>query len=206
MTASRLPAEDGDRDRKVVPLRRGSAGRERPGEWLRYDQEAGQDPFTSLAGHPWFEEDLKGAARRRRAEENPWVAVAAVEGLALIDERLGPSVADAALKAISVRLRDSLRTGDRIARIGRDRFGLLVDAPYADEALTALERIAHSARDLVAVNPRWDGLRLWIGLAPLWSDDPEAALRQAGEALERARERGGTAVVMATAPRPAPPE
>ena len=159
----------------------------------------------SLAGHPWFEEDIRGAARRRRAEENPWVAVAAVEGLALIDERLGPSVADAALKAVAVRLRDSLRGGDRIARIGRDRFGLLVDAPYADEAITALERIGHSARELVAANPRWDGLKLWIGLAPLWAEDPAAALGQANEALERARERGGTAVAMTTAPRPATP-
>jgi diguanylate cyclase (GGDEF)-like protein len=203
MTASHVPAESGD-DGKVVPLR-GRDRVERPGEWLRYDERASQDSFTSLAGHPWFEEDLRGAARRRRAEENPWVAVAAVEGLALIDDRLGPEVADAALKAVAVRLHDSLRSGDRIARIGRDRFGLLVDAPYADEALTALERIAHSARQLVAANPRWDGLRLWVGLAPLWSDDPEAALKQADEALERARERGGTAVVMTTAPRPSPP-
>jgi diguanylate cyclase (GGDEF)-like protein len=201
MTTSHVPAESDDD--KVVPLR-GGRRRERPGEWLRYDDAASQDAFTSLAGHPWFEEDIRGAARRRRAEENPWVAVAAVEGLALIDERLGPPVADAALKAVAVRLRDSLRTGDRIARIGRDRFGLLVDAPYADEALVALERIAHSARDLVAANPRWEGLKLWIGLAPLWSEHPEAALKQADEALERARERGATAVVMATAQRPAP--
>jgi diguanylate cyclase (GGDEF)-like protein len=201
MTASHVSAESDDD--KVVPLRGGRRG-ERAGEWLRYDDEASQDAFTSLAGHPWFEEDIRGAARRRRAEENPWVAVAAVEGLALIDDRLGPAVADAALKAVAVRLRDSLRTGDRIGRIGRDRFGLLVDAPYADEALVALERIAHSARDLVAANPRWEGLKLWIGLAPLWSENPEAALKQADEALERARERGGTAVVMATAQRPAP--
>lgn len=204
MNASHEPAESSGEHDNVVPLHGRSGAGARPGEWLRFDDAASQDPLTSLAGHPWFEEDLRGAARRRRADENPWVAVAAVEGLALIDEQLGPSVADAALKAVAVQLRDSLRTGDRIARIGRDRFGLLVDAPYAHEAITALERIEHGVRDLVDTNPRWLGLRLWIGLAPLWAEDPAAALRQAGDALERARERNGAAVVMATAARPAP--
>jgi diguanylate cyclase (GGDEF)-like protein len=204
MTGSQVPAESSDDD-NVIPLHGGSRARDRTGEWLRFDEAASQDSLTSLAGHPWFEEDLRGAARRRRAEENPWVAVVAVEGLALIDERLGPAAADASLKAVAVQLHDSLRTGDRIARIGRDRFGLLVDAPYAGEAITALERIEHGVRELVGANPRWQGLRLWIGLAPLWAEDPAAAVKQADDALVRARERNGAAVVMATATRPAPP-
>lgn len=187
----------------VLPFRRGDDPSSRPeGEWARYDERASEDAFTGLAGHPWFEDDLRGAARRRRGDENPWVAVALADGLDEIDARLGPAAAGKATRAVAIRLRDSLRAGDKIARLGRNRFGLIVDAPYAGEALTALERIAQAVRRLVEENPRWEGLRLRVGLAPLWSTDPAAALEQAAEALERARQHGGAAVVMSTASRP----
>jgi diguanylate cyclase (GGDEF)-like protein len=202
MSANHDPARD-QRSGNVLPFRRGDEPGSRPeGEWARYDEGASEDQFTGLAGHPWFEDDLRGAARRRRGDENPWVAVALAEGLSEIDARLGPAAAGKATRAVAIRLRDSLRAGDKIARIGRDRFGLIVDAPYAGEALTALERIAQAVRRLVDENPRWDGLRLRVGLAPLWSTDPAAALEQATEALERARAHGGASVVMTTASRP----
>jgi diguanylate cyclase (GGDEF)-like protein len=187
----------------VLPFRRSEdPGSRDAGEWARYDELASEDAFTGLAGHPWFEDDLRGAARRRRGDENPWVAVALAQGLDEIDARLGPAAAGKATRAVAVRLRDSLRAGDKIARLGRDTFGLIVDAPYAGEALIALERIEKAVRRLVEENPRWEGLRLRVGLAPLWSSDPAAALEHATEALERAREHGGAAVVMTTASRP----
>jgi diguanylate cyclase (GGDEF)-like protein len=187
----------------VLPFRRSEdPGDRSEGEWTRYDELASEDTFTGLAGHPWFEDDLRGAARRRRGDENPWVAVALAQGLDEIDARLGPAAAGKATRAVAVRLRDSLRAGDKIARLGPDTFGLIVDAPYAGEALTALERIEKSVRRLVEENPRWEGLCLRVGLAPLWSSDPAAALKHATEALERAREHGGSAVVMTTASRP----
>jgi GGDEF domain-containing protein len=202
MSPDHDPARSEERG-NVLPFRRGDEPGSRPeGEWARYDEGASEDQFTGLAGHPWFEDDVRGAARRRRGDENPWVAVALAEGLSDIDARLGPAAAGKATRAVAIRLRDSLRAGDKIARIGRDRFGLIVDAPYAGEALTALERIAQAVRRLVDENPRWDGLRLRVGLAPLWSTDPGAALEQATEALERARAHGGASVVMTTASRP----
>jgi diguanylate cyclase len=192
-----------DETGNVIPFRRAEEpGDRREGEWSHYDELASEDAFTGLAGHPWFEDDLRGAARRRRGEENPWVAVALAEGLDEIDARLGPAAAGKATRAVAVRLRDSLRAGDKIARLARDRFGLIVDAPYAGEALTALERIEKSVRRLVDENPRWEGLHLRVGLAPLWSSDPAAALSHATEALERARRHGGASVVMTTASRP----
>jgi GGDEF domain-containing protein len=202
MSADHDPAASEERG-NVLPFRRGDEPSSRPeGEWARYDEGTSEDQFTGLAGHPWFEDDLRGAALRRRGDENPWVAVALAEGLSGIDARLGPAAAGKATRAVAIRLRDSLRAGDKIARIGPDRFGLIVDAPYAGEALTALERIAQAVRRLVDENPRWDGLRLRVGLAPLWSTDPAAALEQATEALERARAHGGASVVMTTASRP----
>jgi diguanylate cyclase len=211
MTASTTPdGDEDDHDGNVVPLHEGreessiSGAEQAAAGWRRFDAAAQRDLLTSLHGHPWFEEDLRGAARRRRGEENPWVAVACVEGLAKIDEQLGPEIAAEALRAVAVGIRESLRSGDKISRIGEDRFGLIVDAPYAGEAIAALERTEHLVRELASANPRWLGLRLRVGLAPLWSEDPTEAIEQAARALEGARDRGG-AVTLSTGIRPAGP-
>jgi diguanylate cyclase (GGDEF)-like protein len=209
MTARSRPAggEDDGVD-NVVPLHPGgkdgsiSGAEQAAAAWRRFNPAHHRDLLTSLHGHPWFEEDLRGAARRRRGEENPWVAIILVEGLAEIDENLGPEIAVEALRAVAVQVRDSLRSGDKIARIGEDRFGLIVDAPDAGDAIAALERIERAVRDEVSAHPRWLGLRLCIGLAPLSSQDPTAAIEQAGGALEGAHRRGGE-VMMSTGTRPA---
>jgi diguanylate cyclase (GGDEF)-like protein len=190
---------------EVVPIRKGRTGADKApspsDEWRLFDHTARRDLLTSLHGHPWFEEDLRGAAQRRRTGETPWVAVAAVQGLSAIEERLGAQIAADALRAVAVGINDALRAGDKIARIDEDRFGLIVDAPYAGEAISALERIDAVVRRLASEHPRWLGLSLRIGVAPLWDAVPAAALRQAEEALDSALARGGP-VMMTTAGRP----
>lgn len=204
MKASSAPAGNDDHDNVVVPLHRGrlpAPPGPAPTSWRAFDSTARKDPLTNLHGHPWFEEDLRGAGRRRRSGENPWVAIASVEGLAELERHLDADVAAEALRAISVRLNDSLRAGDKIARLGEDRFGLVVDAPFAGEAIGALERIERSVRELTSAHPRWLGLTLRVGLAPLWGSEPEAAVRQAESALDAARRRGSP-VMMSTDGRP----
>jgi GGDEF domain-containing protein len=206
MTAGTTPSPDNERGADVVPLHQARSRRAREaalGDWHQFDRSAEPDPLTSLHGHPWFEEDLRGAARRRRGSENPWVAVAAVEGLPGIEERLGLEAATEALRAVSVSVQDVLRSGDKVSRIGSERFGLIVDAPYAGEAMAALERIGRAVRELATAEPRWSGLGLRIGLSPLWSDDPSAALAQASAALEDGR-RNGRVLTMSTSSRPEP--
>jgi diguanylate cyclase (GGDEF)-like protein len=205
MNPSSTPAEDEHREGGVVvPLH---GGREQPPAsktpptWRIFDPEASRDALTSLHGHPWFEEGVRGAAKRRRAGENPWLAIARVDGMEQIDASHGAETAGEALAAVALRLRDSLRAGDKIARIGSDTFGLIVDAPYAGEAIGALERIERTVRELTAAHPQWVGLSLRMGLTPLWGANPEAAIRQAEGALDAAVSRGAP-VMMSTDPHP----
>jgi len=188
----------------VVPLH-GGRQKAAPEVARPFDARAREDALTGLHGHPWFADDVRGASRRRRGTENPWVAVAAIEGLATIAARLGPIAADGALRAAAVCVHDALRSGDKLARIGESRLGLIVDAPFGDEAMAALERIGRSVRTLASSRPEWRELSLSIGVAPLWHRDPEQALDQALEALARARRHGGGAVRLSTSSRPAPP-
>jgi diguanylate cyclase (GGDEF)-like protein len=206
MASTQKPAGENDGG-VVIPLhgarrQRAPAAPPRPS---RFDPAAREDELTGLHGHPWFEEDLRGASRRRRGSENPWVAVAAVEGLAELEASRGAGAADAALRAATVCIRDVLRHGDKVARVGEDRFGLIVDAPFGDEAMAALERVERAVRTLAATRPEWRELALSIGVAPLWHQDPRRALQHALDALGRARQRGGHCVQMSTASRPAAP-
>jgi len=205
MNASSASAESDDHDGVVVPLhgaRSPAPKAPAPVSWRAFDSAAQKDALTNLHGHPWFEEDLRGAGRRRRGGENPWVAIASVEGLADVEQRLGADVAAEALRAIAVRLRDSLRAGDKIARLGDERFGLVVDAPYAGEAIGALERIERSVRELASAHPRWLGLTLHVGLAPLWGSEPAVAVGQAESALDAARRRGSPVMMSTDGPGP----
>jgi GGDEF domain-containing protein len=190
-----------DEGAEVVPLhapgtRRTPPAPLAPGE---FDPAAREDALTGLHGHPWFEEDLRGAAQRRRGGENPWVAVAEVEGL----DGLGPRAADEALRALAIRVYDVLRAGDKMARIGGLRLGLIVDAPSGEEAITALERIEREVRELAVSARRWPDARLRFGVAPLWHQDPVEALAEASRALARALAPGGHAIQMSTGLRPA---
>ncbi len=190
-----------DHDDNVVPLHeprhpRAAARPAAPGEW---DPAAREDALTGLHGHPWFEEDLRGAAQRRRGGENPWVAVAEVEGL----DGLRPEAADEALRAVAVRIHDVLRAGDKMARTGEHRLGLIVDAPTGEEAIVALQRIENAVEGLAGSAGQWPTVTLRFGLAPLWHQDPAEALLEATRALGRARAPGGHMVQMSTGLRPA---
>lgn len=183
----------------VVPLHDPARGRPRPQVSGAWDTAAREDPLTGLHGHPWFTEDLAGAAQRRRGGENPWVAIAELEGVG----SLGPEAADEALRTVAIRVHDVLRTGDKVARVGPLRLGLIVDAPSGEEAVTALERIEREVRSLGASAEQLPAVRLRIGVAPLWHQDPADALAEAIRALERAQAPGGHAVQMSTCLRPA---
>jgi GGDEF domain-containing protein len=195
MTASFEHAwSDEDREGVVVRL-----PVDRDGPDLGFDPGAERDSLTGLLGPDRFAEAVRGAAQRRRGAENPWIAVAALEGLDGVEAGGGTAARAQLLRATVHRMRDSLREGDRLGRLGENAFGLIVDAPYGDAAMNALQRLVHAGKQLAASDRRWDGVRMSVGVAPLWSDDPDEALARAQEALDRARERGGGIVVMSTA-------
>lgn len=164
-----------------------------------------EDPVTGLDGATRFRDHLRGAARRRRGDENPWVALAGIEGLAEVNDRFGRGAGDELLRTVAFELRTSLREGDKLARLGGGEFGIVIDAPHGDEATAAFERLVRRVRGLAACDRRWQDVSLSVGVAPIWSENPTPALASAQEALQRARHRGGELVMMSTTPGPPRP-
>lgn len=156
------------------------------------------DPVTGLPGRAQFEEYLAGAARRRRGDEHAWAAVAVLDGLSVVGEREGRRSAEALLCAAAMTLRAALRDSDKLARLGDEEFGLLIDAPFGDEAMTVLARLVHKVKELSDSRPAWYGVSLSVGVTQLWSDEPRRAVERAREALYGVRRHGGGGVAMST--------
>ena len=146
---------------------------------------------------PRFERQLLGAARRRRGGERPWVAVARVNGVGEIRRRHGDPAAEEFLRSTASALRSSLREADKLSPVGREEYGIVLDAPSGDDVLAGLERLAKRVRELAGRDHRWRGGSLSVGVTPMWTDEPAAILERARTALERAQRRGGGEVMMA---------
>jgi GGDEF domain-containing protein len=165
----------------------------------------GRAPTPSISGAagaspmpPRFERQLRGAARRRRGGDNPWVAVAKVDGVEAIRARHGDVAAEEFLRATASVLRSSLRDTDKLAPVGRQEYGIILDAARGDDVVAGLERLVKNVRELAGRDHRWSGGSLSVGVAPLWEDEPEVILERARGAVERAEIRGHGLVMMAT--------
>jgi GGDEF domain-containing protein len=151
-----------------------------------------------VAVPPRFARHLEGAAKRRRGNETPWVAVARVDGVDSIREQWGDPAAEEFLRATASALRSSLRESDKLSPVGRAEYGIVLDAPSGEEAVAGLERLVRKVRELALRDHRWEQGSLCVGVTPLWTDEPSAILDRARDALERAERRGGGQVMMTT--------
>ena len=87
-----------------------------------------RDPLTGLASHALLVDRLDHALVRA-ARKNAAVAMLLVDldDFRAVNDGLGPEAGDALLVAAADRLQNLLRAADTIARVGGDRFGVLLE-------------------------------------------------------------------------------
>src|SRR3954454_23053736 len=148
---------------------------------------------------PRFARHLEGAARRRRGNETPWVAVVRVEGVDAIRDRWGDPAAEEFLRSTASALRASLRESDKLSPVGRAEYGIILDAPGPDEVIAGLGRLVHNVAELAGRDRRWEGGSLRVGVTVLDSPEATVVLARARAALERGEHEGSAPVTLATA-------
>jgi GGDEF domain-containing protein len=156
-------------------------------------------PENVPAVPPRFARHLEGAAHRRRGDERPWVAVARVDGVDHMRDEWGDPAAEEFLRSVASAMRASLRESDKLSPVGRAEYGIILDAPSADDVMAGLGRLIRNVAELAERDHRWTGGSLCVGVTPLESPDAAAMLARAREALERAERQGGSQVAMAGA-------
>ena len=140
------------------------------------------DAQTGLELSPTWERWLtEEDARVKRYHRPATIVIVEIEGLERLAERLGSAAADRLIPPVAVTLRRHARQSDRIARLGRARFGAILVETGEVEAINYIERI-RSAADLWLASGAV-ALRLSIG----WAEANTS--RGTGRAVEAAEER-----------------
>ena len=127
---------------------------------------------------------------RTHARESAGVVILDMNGLKLINDRLGHKAGDAALIEAAARIAQIARQSDTVARLGGDEFGIVLpEVRDPDDAETVSRRIM----DRLALPFEYAGqainLSASIGFAifPFDAEDPDSLIERADQAMYAAK-------------------
>lgn len=152
------------------------------------------DPLTGLANRVLFGDRLDMAlSQARRAGHPAAVLFLDLDRFKLVNDSLGHSGGDLLLRRVAERLRDLVRGGDTLARIGGDEFLLLlyrIDSP--EDAGIVARKVLRLLREpfLVARREVYVTASIGISVFPLDGGDGEALVKNADAAMYGAKQQG----------------
>ncbi len=152
------------------------------------------DPLTDVANQLAFRVELdRGLRDLERREEVFAVLALDLDRFDNVNDVYGPAIGDLLLKQVAKRLRSALRVTDTVARLGNDRFAILVAAPitFEDTAVIA-RRVLEMIRQPYMLDGKIVVIGACIGVVMAPQDGHESAtlLRHAALALKQAKREG----------------
>lgn len=156
---------------------------------------AQHDPLTGLPNRTLFMDRLQTALARAR-RENSLIAVMFLDmdSFKQINDRHGHLVGDQLLRAVAMRLKDSIRASDTVGRLGGDEFVVVLERVSSPACVAT---IADNFRTALSAPIDLDGTVLQvtssIGIAmyPMDGDNDRQLIRCADDAMYVAKNAGG---------------
>jgi len=152
------------------------------------------DPLTDLPNRLFLREELGHAiAAAKRARQQLGIMFVDLDRFKNINDSLGHFVGDALLQAIANRLRNSLREGDLVARMGGDEFVILLNPlEQLDRAAEVAVRIQNQISAPVTIGEHLLTVTPSIGIAlyPEDGEDSDSLIQNADTAMYSAKEQG----------------
>jgi diguanylate cyclase (GGDEF)-like protein len=173
-------------------LRGEIAERQRIQEQLRH--QVMHDALTGLPNRGYLVDRLRRvlAHLRRVPGQRCALLLLEVDGFEQIDGELGTPASDEVLREVARRVQACVRQPDIVARLVDAQFAVLLEAADAQVAVKVAERI-RAALDVpqrVGSHQVLASARIGIALGDAKHALPDEILREAGEALDRARSEG----------------
>ena len=152
------------------------------------------DSLTSLPNGDLFLDRLRQEISRAEYQQRI-VAVITVEidRLSFLRDTLGKEASDEVLRETGRRLSDSVRDGDTVARLGRDKFGiLLVDIAQSQDIIIVVNKMFKALGPAVSCAGTNIAISAYIGasFAPLDGQEAAQLIKNAEIAMVKAREQG----------------
>ena len=188
--ARTMPFENGDA--RVVAVR---DIRERKAAEQRILHMAHHDALTSLPNRNLFRDRLGQAMERAKRGGNT-VAVLCLDldRFKPVNDLLGPEIADELLRQVALRLTESIRADDTVARLGADEFALIqVGLSHPDGPAVMADRLVKAIAEPFCICGHHIVIGTSIGIALYPSDgiSGDELVRAADTALHRAKTSGG---------------
>ena len=153
------------------------------------------DVLTNLPNRLLLSDRLRqGLAHAQRLALALAVVYLDLDGFKAINDQHGHETGDKLLIALAARMKQTLREGDTLARIGGDEFvAVLTDLPDVDASLPMLNRLLATAAHPVLVDDLSLQVSASLGVAfytPKQTFDADQLLRQADQAMYQAKLAG----------------
>ncbi|MGJ0485951.1 MAG: diguanylate cyclase domain-containing protein [Methylomicrobium sp.] len=155
--------------------------------WLSF-----HDELTGLANRRLFIDRLKQSLAMAHRNQMPFALhYLDLDGFKSVNDRMGHSAGDHALKEVAKKLKVALRDTDTAARFGGDEFALLL--PDCDEKASAAvaKKIVEILHEPIAYNGEsiQFGVSIGIALYPHHADNCDALLRYADASMYHAKQK-----------------
>jgi len=160
---------------------------------VQLEHQANYDALTGLPNRSLLHDRLRRAVHTQRTPRNIAVVFMDLDHFKFVNDSLGHSTGDKLLKAMGERLRQVLREGDTVGRVGGDEFVLILNDQSNEEVIfRAMQRIHAKVAEPISI----EGKELYvtasagISLYPQDGRDVDTLLKNADAAMYRAKEHG----------------
>jgi diguanylate cyclase (GGDEF)-like protein/PAS domain S-box-containing protein len=163
-------------------------------EWLRLENRVGRDPLTGLHNREVFTDELTRAlARHGRSNLHLGVLFIDIDSFKQVNDSSGHDAGDDLLAEVARRLREAVRAGDVVGRIGGDEFAILLELLESDyEAVAVARRVLQAFSKPFEFASGTLAVSASVGLATAHNAQKPAdrLIREADIAMYRAKATG----------------
>jgi diguanylate cyclase (GGDEF)-like protein len=162
------------------------------------EQAAGHDALTGLPNRRAFEAELRRrVALSKRRGFGFTLAIADLDHFKQVNDTFGHPEGDSVLRRAGEAIRSTLRTSDRVFRVGGEEFALILETgdPAGVEEILERSRIAVKALEVRPDPTRHMSASIGWAVFPEDADDKADLIAQADAALYRAKTGGRDRVI-----------